>query len=151
MMELWRLRAREFLSTNDSLADASLAEALSSANSAPLKGGRRCRKDAVREEDAAQVTEARAPVSVRHLLFLQRNLWFDGQDQIRCGVSQGAHVLVDVAVHLQPDVVVHVSVVAGRGNKKPRLLITLCDICVRPRGQNRKWSTLMRNLCDGLG
>lgn len=32
-----------------------------------------------------------------------------------------------------------------------RLLIKLCDICVRPRGQNRKWSTLMRNLCGGLG
>lgn len=36
VMELWRLRAREFLSTNDSLADESLAEALSSPNSAPL-------------------------------------------------------------------------------------------------------------------
>lgn len=62
------------------------------------------------------MTEARRPVPVRHLLFLQRNLRLDGPDQIRRGVSQRAHVLVDVAVHLQSHVVVHGPVVAGRGN-----------------------------------
>lgn len=66
------------------------------------------------------MTEARPPVSVRHLLFLQRNLRFDGQDQIRRGVSQRAHVLVDVSVHLRPDAVVHVPVVAGRETKSRR-------------------------------
>lgn len=55
-----------------------------------------------------QRTEPSPLVSVHHLLVLQRNLRFDGQDQIRGGVSQLAHVLIDVAVPLQPNVVVHV-------------------------------------------
>lgn len=73
-------------------------------------------------DDAMQMTEPRPLVSVHHLLFLQRNLRFDGQDQIRGGISQLAHILIDVAVPLQPNVVVHVpgldillEVVAGRG------------------------------------
>lgn len=69
------------------------------------------RKHSVRErerEDALQRTEPRPLVSVHHLLFIQRNLWFHGQDQIGGGVSQLAHVLIDVLVPLQPDVVVHV-------------------------------------------
>lgn len=55
-----------------------------------------------------QVREPRPLVSVHHLLFLQRNLGFDGQDQVRRGVSQLAHVLIDVLVPLQPNVVIHV-------------------------------------------
>lgn len=69
-----------------------------------------------------QMTEPRSLVSVHHLLLLQRNLRFDGQDQVRGGVSQLPHVLIDVAVPLQPHIVVQVpglnillEVVAGRG------------------------------------
>ncbi len=47
---------------------------------------------------------------VCHLFVLQGNLGFDGQDQIGCGVSQLADVLIDVAVPRQPHVVVHVPV-----------------------------------------
>lgn len=43
-----------------------------------------------------------------HLLVFQRNLGFDGQDQIRRGVPQLLDVLVDVVPPLHPHVVVHV-------------------------------------------
>lgn len=70
---------------------------------------------------ALQTTGPRPLVPAHHLLLLQQNLGLDGQDQIRGGVSQLAHVLVDVAVALRRDDFVHVpgrnvllEVVAGR-------------------------------------
>lgn len=87
-------------------------------------------------EDAEQISEPPPLVSVHHLLFLQHSLGFDGQDQIRGGVPQLAHVLIDVAVPLQPNVIVHVpglnillEVAAARG--KAVLLKMLCDVCIR--------------------
>lgn len=53
-------------------------------------------------------------VSVCHLLFLQGNFGLDGQDQIRCGVSQLADVLVDVVFPLQAHIVILVPVSRGR-------------------------------------
>lgn len=92
------------------------------------------RQHSVRErEDATQRTEPRPLVWFHHLLFIQQNLWFHGQDQIGGGVSQLAHVLIDVLVPLQPNVVVHVpglnSRVRGcsREGNKPPLLIMLRD------------------------
>lgn len=82
-----------------------------------MQKGKYCVSERTKER-----TEPHPLVSVHHLLFLQRNLRFDGQDQVRGGVSQLAHVLIDVAVALQPNIVVHVpglnilsEVVSGRG------------------------------------
>lgn len=123
-MELWRLRAREFLSarsTHDNREvekEESLAEALSSPNSAPMNwrqrdGDRhRDREETTLSERGCGVEEKplRCPfVLVCHLFILQGNLGFDSQDQIRCGISQLPNVLIDVTLHLHPHVVVHVS------------------------------------------
>lgn len=122
VMELWRLRAREFLSArsiHDRREDESLAEALSSPNSAPVNWRR---GDADKDRDKGETTLSgrrwsaeekplRCPfVSVCHLFVLQGKLWFDSQDQIRCGVSQLPCGLIDVPFHLHPHIVVHVSV-----------------------------------------
>lgn len=123
-MELWRLRAREFLSarsTQDSREDESLAEALSSSspNSAPRNwggGAEGGRNDSVTEEqqrlEGLIATGWRS--SANHLLLLQRNLGLDGQDQIRGGVPQLANVLVDVVAHI----VVHVAGERGKDGKE---------------------------------
>lgn len=160
-MELWRLRAREFLSarsTHDSREDESLAEALSSPNSAPMNWGHghRDRGETTLSERGwgAEDKPLTCPlVSVCHLFFLQRNLGLDSQDQIRCGISQLADILIDVAFPLQPHVVVHVP--AGRtgrerlcwwwgGNKKTQSCCCcwcLVTFFIQSRGQNRNWST----------
>lgn len=120
-MELWRLRAREFLSarsTHDSWEEESLAEALSSPNSAPMNWRHRDRGDTTLSERGWSTEDKplTCPLfSVCHLFFLQGNFGFDSQDQIRCGISQLANVLIDVAFPHQPHVVVHVPVSrAGR-------------------------------------
>lgn len=113
-MELWRLRAREFLSarsTHDSCEDESLDEALSSPNSAPMNWGYGDRGETTLSERGwgTEDKPLTCPLfSVCHLFFLRRNFGFDGQDEIRCGISQLAKVLIDVAFPLQPHVVVHV-------------------------------------------
>ncbi|TNN72497.1 hypothetical protein EYF80_017273 [Liparis tanakae] len=53
-------------------------------------------------------------VSVRHLFVLQGNLRSDSQDQIRCGVAQLAHVVIEVAFPLQIHIVVYVPVQTER-------------------------------------
>lgn len=119
VMELWRLRAREFLSarsTHDSREEESLAEALSSPNSAPINWRHRDRDrgETTLSERwwSAEEKPLTCPfVSVCHLFVLQGDLGFDSQDQIRCGIPQLADVRVDVP--LQPHIVVHVPVRRG--------------------------------------
>lgn len=61
---------------------------------------------------------------VFHLLVIEGNLWFDFQDQIRCGIPQLPDVLVDVVFNPQPHVVIHVPAHRGGGKegveKKPK-------------------------------
>ena len=148
VMELWRLRAREFLSarsTHDRREDESLAEALSSPKSAAMnwrhrdrEGKRHCQRGG---QSAAEKPITCPLVSACHLLFLQGNLGFDGQDQIRCVIPQLANVLIDVAFHLQPHVVVHMP---GE-DKNTKQICCWCFLTffffIQSRGQNRNWIT----------
>lgn len=165
VMELCRLRAREFLSarsTHDSREDESLAEALSSPNSAAMNWSHRDRdrgEATVSERGWSAVEKPlRCPfVSLCHLFVLRGNLGFDGQDQIRCGVSQLADVLIDVALPLQSHVVVHVPVRragregcggggggwVGEGGETTKQICCWCFMTffIQSRGQSRNWST----------
>lgn len=173
VMELWMLRAREFLSarsTHDNrevAIEVSLAEALSSSNSAPMNwrhsGGdrHRDREEMTLSERGCGVEEKplRCPfVSVCHLFVLQGNFGFDSQDQIRCGVSQLPGILIDVVLHLQPHIVIHMSMQGGegemvvRGETQSKSAVDACDIFIQSQrsmqkngaiGQVISWITLV--------